>query len=126
MKIEYKPSGEIVEVDAYSYKGQLLNLTDCKNIEHILIPLSLYKDITRILNEIPCKKVNGLINGRNSYDIVSALEKITQESDSLFLNYYNCPNCGYEWQDQWSCMSDDDCPICKSRNISPIQSEVIK
>ena len=26
-----------------------------------------------------------------------------------FRNYYRCDHCGHEWEDEWSCMCDDDC-----------------
>ncbi len=28
-----------------------------------------------------------------------------------FTNHYRCPDCGHERQDEWSAMSDDDCPV---------------
>jgi hypothetical protein len=31
---------------------------------------------------------------------------------SRFTNYYECPECNYEWQDEWDCACDDDCPNC--------------
>ena len=51
---------------------------------------------------------------------------MTQDSDGnfcCFLNYYECPECEYEWEDEWSCMCDDDCPTCGARHISPYQSD---
>jgi DNA-directed RNA polymerase subunit M/transcription elongation factor TFIIS len=38
-------------------------------------------------------------------------------------NFYRCPDCGEEWQDEWSCGCDDDCPECGARHISPYKSE---
>jgi hypothetical protein len=29
----------------------------------------------------------------------------------------------YHWEDEWSCMSDDDCPQCGARHMSPYQSD---
>jgi hypothetical protein len=40
-----------------------------------------------------------------------------------FLNYYSCGRCGEEWRDEWSCMCDDECPHCGSRDHSPEDSE---
>lgn len=42
----------------------------------VAIPLSLYKDLVRILNTIPNRKVNGLVNGKDTYAIGSILDKI--------------------------------------------------
>lgn len=42
-----------------------------------------------------------------------------------FLNHYHCPECGYEWDDVWDAIPDDDCPECGLRHISPYQSEDI-
>ena len=44
----------------------------------------------------------------------------------FYKNYYKCPFCGYEWDSAWSCMCDDECPECKSRDISPYRSELKK
>lgn len=42
-----------------------------------------------------------------------------------FLNSYTCPECDYEWQDEWDCGVDDDCPACGKRHITPTESEQI-
>jgi hypothetical protein len=36
-----------------------------------------------------------------------------------YLNEYTCPKCKHEWQDEWDCMVDDQCPECGLKNISP-------
>jgi hypothetical protein len=36
-------------------------------------------------------------------------------------NNYAC-DCGEEWQDEWSCGCDDECPRCGS-DVSPDESE---
>lgn len=36
-----------------------------------------------------------------------------------YRNYYECDRCGCEWQDEWSCMCDDDCSECGARHMSP-------
>lgn len=41
----------------------------------------------------------------------------------MFRNFYTCPCCGNEWQDEWSATCDDDCPKCGKRHISPVHSE---
>ena len=40
-----------------------------------------------------------------------------------FLNHYACPSCQHEWTDDWSSISDDCCPACGMRNISPHSSD---
>lgn len=43
----------------------------------------------------------------------------------LYRNEYECPRCGYEWQDEWSCMCDDRCPQC-NLSCSPVDSEELE
>jgi hypothetical protein len=38
-------------------------------------------------------------------------------------NHYQCDDCCREWQDEWSCMCDDDCPFCGARHMTPYDSE---
>jgi DNA-directed RNA polymerase subunit RPC12/RpoP len=40
-----------------------------------------------------------------------------------FRNYYKCANCSREWEDNWSSMSDDDCPYCGARHMSPYDTD---
>jgi predicted nucleic acid-binding Zn-ribbon protein len=40
-----------------------------------------------------------------------------------FLNRYQCYRCELVWEDEWSCMCDDDCPHCGARHCSPLESE---
>jgi hypothetical protein len=37
---------------------------------------------------------------------------MNDEEEGRFLNFYKCPECGEQWQDEWSCMCDDRCPSC--------------
>ena len=41
----------------------------------------------------------------------------------MFINYYNCPKCGHEWQDTYDCQPDDDCPECGERHVAPFESK---
>ncbi|MEJ2624076.1 MAG: hypothetical protein P8Z80_05920 [Pseudolabrys sp.] len=40
-----------------------------------------------------------------------------------FRNHYACDRCGCTWDDEWSCMCDDDCPRCGARHMSPSDSD---
>ena len=40
-----------------------------------------------------------------------------------FHNRYRCERCQFDWHDEWSCTSDDDCPACGARHISPYDSD---
>ena len=40
-----------------------------------------------------------------------------------FINYYHCPNDGWEWVDVWSCSCNDRCPKCGAE-IESYKSEV--
>lgn len=33
---------------------------------------------------------------------------------------YRCPDCDHEWQEQWSCACDSQCPNCGLKNISAL------
>jgi hypothetical protein len=37
-----------------------------------------------------------------------------------YRNHYHCGDCGTDWEDEWSCNCDDDCPSCGSRHWSPV------
>ena len=49
-----------------------------------------------------------------------------EEEGRRFINHYQCPRCGYEWDDEWDCTCDDDCGNCGCRHISPVSSEDAK
>jgi predicted nucleic acid-binding Zn-ribbon protein len=40
-----------------------------------------------------------------------------------YRNHYECGRCGHEWDDEWSCTCDDDCPSCGARHMSPHDSD---
>lgn len=40
-----------------------------------------------------------------------------------YRNHYHCGGCGTDWEDEWSCCCDDECPECGSRHWSPVESE---
>lgn len=43
---------------------------------------------------------------------------------ALFLNHYECSECGNAWEDEWSCACDDRCAVCNA-SIEPHQSDDI-
>lgn len=47
-------------------------------------------------------------------------------SAARFRNSYYCEACGTDWEDEWSCEVDDDCPKCGERHISPHESEELE
>lgn len=51
---------------------------------------------------------------------------VETEEPIRFRNFYVCPQCKHEWDDDWSAMCDDDCPRCGLRHIQPIRSEDIE
>jgi DNA-directed RNA polymerase subunit RPC12/RpoP len=40
-----------------------------------------------------------------------------------YRNHYVCARCDREWEDEWSCMCDDDCPNCGARHMSPYDAD---
>lgn len=36
---------------------------------------------------------------------------------------YRCPECGHEWQEQWSSACDSECPVCGIKNITALHWE---
>ena len=49
----------------------------------------------------------------------------SDEVELKWHNFYKCPRCGHEWEDDWDCQCDDDCGECGNRHISPYKSEEI-
>ena len=41
-------------------------------------------------------------------------------------NYYCRTECGCEWTDIWLPHSDDECPWCRARHVSPYKSEDVE
>ena len=40
-----------------------------------------------------------------------------------YRNHYHCGDCGTDWEDEWSCCCDDECPNCGSGDWSPVESD---
>lgn len=49
--------------------------------------------------------------------------KFLEGNYSWYRNHYRCV-CSHEWEDEWSCMCNDKCPICNTE-IEPYKSEFI-
>ena len=43
-----------------------------------------------------------------------------QAEEPLLDISYCCPDCGHEWQEQWSCACDSECPACGTKNITAL------
>jgi hypothetical protein len=60
-------------------------------------------------------------------DLINVLDQLNQlngDVESFYRNYYRCDN-GHkivEWDDEWSCQCDDECPQCGIA-ISPYASD---
>ncbi len=39
-----------------------------------------------------------------------------------YLNSYECERCSTEWEDEWSCEVDDECPACGAGDHCPSES----
>ncbi len=37
---------------------------------------------------------------------------------------YNCPDCGHDWTDTWSCMVNGQCPACGAKDIEPLDPDL--
>lgn len=42
------------------------------------------------------------------------------EQERLVNIKYSCPACGHEWQEQWTCACDSECPGCGTRDINAL------
>lgn len=53
-----------------------------------------------------------------------AVRSLLEEVDlAWFRNIDQCYRCSQDWEDEWSCMCDDECPSCGARYASPVDSE---
>lgn len=44
-----------------------------------------------------------------------------QKPPEWYINSYYCPDCDEEWNDEWDCSCDDECPIC-GKKYTPVKS----
>jgi hypothetical protein len=40
-----------------------------------------------------------------------------------FRNHYSCYRCSFDWNDEWSCTCDDECPECGARDVTVLDSD---
>lgn len=50
-------------------------------------------------------------------------ETFNAEEERLLNIEYRCPKCRHEWQEQWSCACDSECPECGTKNIAALSWE---
>lgn len=53
------------------------------------------------------------------------MSQVYEEIKTIWLNYYECPECNDTWEDEWDYQADDDCPSCGCRHISPYESQEV-
>lgn len=49
-----------------------------------------------------------------------------EESEPLLNIHYHCPKCSHDWQEQWSCACDSECPECGESDIQASEWEEVK
>jgi hypothetical protein len=62
----------------------------------------------------------GIWSSSAADDIVFAQE---DGEMAWYRNHYHCGDCGADWEDEWSCCCDDECPRCGSGDWSAVESE---
>jgi hypothetical protein len=110
-QLEYKPDGVVVEIRDYDVEGDWdednigckVDHEDCRYQEMIF----------------PIEDVD-----LGSEQVIVKLDPIEKDEPIKYINYYRCTDCNTEWQDEWSCQCDDECPICAVA-YSPYMSEDI-
>ena len=108
-QLEYKPDGIEVEIRDYDIQGAdefPEYRPDCKQDSEG----DWYQEMIFPIEDI---------------DLGSENEKVAEQDEPIkYINYYRCDDCNTEWQDEWSCQCDDECPIC-AIPYSPYKSEDI-
>ena len=52
------------------------------------------------------------------FDARQAAQEQDGEAEELLDITYECPDCGHEWRELWSCACDSECPECGASNIT--------
>ena len=78
---------------------------------------SVIKDICELPQEFPTDYM------LPSDELIAAiLDKFPVIEAEWVTNFYTCPRCHEQWQDEWDCGCDDECPSCGTRHITPTHS----
>jgi predicted RNA-binding Zn-ribbon protein involved in translation (DUF1610 family) len=64
--------------------------------------------------------------GSELWALVEAHGLKLEVADNRFANLYSCPKCGESWEDEWSCACNDECPQCGTKDIEPVESELLE
>ncbi len=73
----------------------------------------------------PATKIKFSANGKQCFTDVE-IDLIEQDEPMLYINYYRCPDCSNEWDNERSCQCDDECGECGCSDISPYKSDDIE
>jgi hypothetical protein len=57
--------------------------------------------------------------GSGHRPVVAIVQHEEQQDETRFTNFF--VHCRQEWEDEWSCMCNDRCPVC-NREIEPYAS----
>ena len=49
-----------------------------------------------------------------------------EECAPQFLNCYDCPECGHNWEEESDCGHDSECPECGAENLCPVSSNEVQ
>lgn len=65
-------------------------------------------------------------DGKDKIEFLECVEDEDSDEDeeAKFRNFYRCDDCSEEWDDEWSCQCDDECPTC-GVSYTPYKSEDI-
>ena len=58
---------------------------------------------------------------RHALMVSECFAQLDAEDEERLLDIeYRCPECDHEWQEQWSCACDSQCPNCGLKNITAL------
>jgi hypothetical protein len=98
--------GYALEADGALFRGELL--TDCSEDE----ARATARQLADCFSELDAEDE-------------AAFDADEAERERLLNIQYRCPNCGHEWQEQWSCACDSECPHCGLKDITALSWEEI-
>jgi hypothetical protein len=56
-------------------------------------------------------------------ELIAQAHRRTARPATRFLNHYYHAPCNTSWDDEWHCMSNDQCPTCGMKDIEPEESD---